>query len=150
MPMSIFSSLDLAGRALSVQRTRLDVVSANLANAQTTRVDGREGPYRRRDVVVRTTDVEDNFGRVLRDELGDPVSGVEVARIAEDTSEARLVFDPDHPDANADGYVAYPNVNTVEEMVNMITSMRSYQANLSVVSGIQEMARRALSIGRSG
>ena len=150
MPMSVFTNLELAGRALSVQRTRLDVVSANLANAQTTRVDGRIEPYRRRDVVLEADSVRGPFGRLLRDELGAPARTVRVADVREDTAEPRLVYDPDHADANEDGYVAYPNVNTVEEMVNMITSMRTYQANLSVVSGIQEMSRRALSIGRTG
>ena len=150
MSLSVFSSLDLAGRALSVQRTRLDVVSANLANAQTTRVDGQVGPYRRRDVVLEATTARTEFGQALRNELGDAVQTVQVSDIREDRAAPRMVYDPDHPDANGEGYVAYPNINTVEEMVNMITSMRTYQANLSVVSGIQEMAQRALSIGRTG
>lgn len=150
MTLSVFTSLELAGRALSAQRTRLDVVSANLANAETTRVQGQSGPFRRRDVVLEADLVRGRFGQILQDELGEGVPAVRVAEIREDPAPPRLVYDPDHPDANEDGYVAYPNVNTVEEMVNMITSMRTYQANLSVVSGIQEMARRALSIGRTG
>ncbi len=150
MTLSVFTSLQLAGRALSVQRTRLDVVSANLANAQTTQVEGREGPYRRRDVVLESDVARGSFGQALRDELGGTFPTVRVADIREDSAPPRLKYDPDHPDANEDGYVAYPNINTVEEMVNMITSMRTYQANLSVVSGIQEMSRRALSIGRTG
>ena len=150
MSLSVFTSLELAGRALSAQRTRLDVVSANLANAQTTRVLGQEGPYRRRDVVLEADEVRGAFGQILQDELGGSVPAVRVAEIVEDTAPPRMEYNPDHPDANEEGYVAFPNVNTVEEMVNMITSMRTYQANLSVVSGIQEMSRRALSIGRTG
>ena len=150
MSLSVFTSLELAGRALSAQRTRLDVVSANLANAQTTRVQGQDGPYRRRDVVLEAEAIRGDFGQALQDELGEPIRGVAVSEVREDPSPPRLVYDPDHPDANDEGYVAYPNINTVEEMVNMITSMRTYQANLSVISGIQEMSRRALSIGRTG
>ncbi len=150
MTQSVFTSLELAGRALSVQKTRLDLVSANLANAQTTRVDGQIGPYRRRDAVLVAEAARDNFGQILQDELGQPVTTVTVSEVVEDMAPPRLEYDPDHPDANVEGYVAYPNVNAVEEMVNMITSMRSYQANLAVVSGIQDMSRRALSIGRTG
>lgn len=148
MPISVFHSLDLVGRALSVQRQRLDVVSANLANAQTTRVEGQEGPYRRRDVILEAEPVRTEFGQVLRNAVGEEINTVKVTDIQEDVADPKMVYDPGHPDANEDGYVAYPNINTVEEMVNMITSMRTYQANLSVVSGLKDMAQRALSIGK--
>lgn len=145
--ISVFDALDLAGRALSVQRTRLDVASTNLANAQTTRsADGTT--FRRRDVVLEDQRVNTQFGAALDHALGDPVRSVKVAEIREDEAPPRMVYDPDHPDAGPDGFVAYPNINTVEEMVNMITTMRSYQANINVLSGIREMAQRALGIGR--
>ena len=145
--ISIFDALDLAGRALSIQRTRLDVASTNLANAQTTRAENGE-VFRRRDVVLEDQTVSTDFGGELDLALGDPIRTVRVAEIREDEAPPRMVHDPDHPDAGPDGFVAYPNINTVEEMVNMITTMRSYQANLNVLSGIREMAQRALGIGR--
>jgi flagellar basal-body rod protein FlgC len=148
MSVSVFRAIELAGRALSAQRTRLDVVSNNLANAQTTRTP-EGGPYRRRDVVLAEDTARDAFGRALVDAGGAPVSTVKVEEIREDTEPPRMVHDPGHPDADAQGYVAYPNVNTVEEMVNMITTMRSYQANLSVFTNLKDMAQRALGIGRS-
>ncbi|MEM7676675.1 MAG: flagellar basal body rod protein FlgC, partial [Myxococcota bacterium] len=120
------------------QRTRLDVVSANLANAQTTRAADGNGPYRRQDVILEAHSVFD-----------DTMASVRVAEITEDPEPPRLVYNPSHPDADQEGYVAYPNVNTMEEMVDMITAMRSYQANLSVVASVQEMARSSLTIGRN-
>ncbi|MGF1510205.1 MAG: flagellar basal body rod protein FlgC [Myxococcota bacterium] len=144
---NIFDAFTLAGRALSVQRARLDVASSNLANAQTTRTE-QGGPYRRRDVVLRETREPGSFEAVLRGEA-DRVRSVEVDHVREDAAPPRLVFEPDHPDADSNGFVAYPNINTVEEMVNMITSMRSYQANLNVLSGLRTLAERALTIGRN-
>lgn len=146
--ISIFDALDLAGRALSAQRTRLDVASTNLANAQTTRSETGE-VFRRRDVILEDEVARANFGREFDLALGDAVRGVRVAEIRQDEAPPRMVHDPDHPDAGPDGYVAYPNINTVEEMVDMITTMRSYQANLNVLNGIREMAQRALGIGKS-
>jgi flagellar basal-body rod protein FlgC len=146
--MSFLRSFELTGRALSAQRTRLDVVSGNLANAQTTRTP-EGGPYRRRDVVLAEAPAQDEFGQLLADATGTPVSTVEVAEVASDESPPRMIHDPSHPDANAEGYVAMPNINTVEEMVNMITTMRSYQANLSVFQNLTESVQRALGIGRS-
>jgi len=145
--MSVFDALELAGRSLSVQRTRLDVASSNLANAQTTRTEDGEF-FRRRDVVLEDDALAASFGAHFDHALGESVRGVKVAEIREDEAPPRMVHDPDHPDAGPDGFVAYPNINTVEEMVNMITTMRSYQANLNVLSGLREMAQRALGIGR--
>lgn len=147
MALSVFKALELAGRALSTQRTRLDVVSSNLSNAQTTAPDGEVG-YRRRDVVLSNRPARGAFGRMLRDAAGGPVPSVEVRDIREDDAPPRLVHEPTHPHANEDGYVAYPNVSPVEEMVDMITTMRSYQANLSVLSAVREMAQRAFNIGK--
>lgn len=149
MGLSVFKAMELNGQALSTQRLRLDVVSSNLANAQTTRTP--EGlPYRRRDVALSTDVARGRFGEILHNELMEPTRTVQVQEIVEDTAPPRMVFDPHHPDADPAGYVAMPNVNAVEEMVNMITIMRSYQANLNVFSSIQEMTSRALTIGRNG
>lgn len=149
MTLSVSTQLTLVGHALFAQRTRLDVVSANLANAETTRVAGRDGPYRRRDVILEARSTASTFNDVMANWGGDETTSVEVVDIVEDVQEPRLVYDPNHPDADSDGYVAFPNVNSMEEMVNMITAMRTYQANLSVVTSIQDMARRSLNIGRS-
>lgn len=147
MALSVFKALELAGRALSSQRTRLDVVSGNLANAQTTAPNGEVG-YRRRDVVLTTEPARDDFGRMLRDDRGQLVDTVHVDDVREDSAPPRMVYEPSHPHANEDGYVAYPNITPVEEMVDMITTMRSYQANLSVLGAVREMAQRAFNIGR--
>jgi flagellar basal-body rod protein FlgC len=143
---SIFDAFNLAGQSLSVQRTRLDVASSNLANAQTTRTEDG-GPYRRRDVVVSDYAARGRFDVYLR-RAQDAVRGVKVDEVREDPAPPRLVYQPDHPDADPNGFVAYPNINTVEEMVNMITTMRSYQANLTVLSGLRDSAQNALTIGR--
>ncbi len=148
MPLNTFQMMQLAGNSLSVQRTRLDVVSANLANAQTTRTpDG--GPYKKRSVYLEEQALRDRFGNELSEAMQSGVKGVAVSEIKEDESAPRLEYDPGHPDANEDGYVAYPNVNSMEEMVDMITIMRSYQANLQVFSAAREMAQRALNMGRN-
>ena len=147
MAVSVFKALELAGRAMSAQRRRLDAVSNNLANAETTAAPG-ETPYRRQDVILAPESARDSFGRVLTDAMGKPMQTVSVAEIREDTSEPKRVFRPDHPHADEQGYVAMPNVNVVEEMVDMMTAMRSYQANLSVLSTFRDFAQRALSIGR--
>lgn len=146
MSVSIFRALELAGRSLSAQRTRLDVASSNLANAQTTRTP-EGGPYQRRDVILAEDPARNGFGRILGDAVGAP-SSVRVEEVRADPSPPRMVYEPGHPDADISGYVAYPNVNTVEEMVNMITTMRTYQANLSAFGAIREMAQKALGIGR--
>lgn len=147
MGISVFKALELAGRAMSTQRTRLDVVSSNLANAQTTAPDGEVG-YRRRSVVLASEPARGTFGRMLRDAAGAPVASVGVKNVQEDDAPPRMVHDPTHPHANEDGYVAYPNVSPVEEMVDMITTMRAYQANLSVLTAVRDMAQRAFSIGK--
>lgn len=149
MTLSVFKAMELNGRALSTQRLRLDVVSSNLANAQTTRTP-EGGPYRRRDVALATDVARGRFGEILHDELMEPTRTVQVQEVVADPAPPRMVFDPQHPDADPNGYVAMPNINSVEEMVNMITIMRSYQANLNVFSSLQEMTTRALTIGRNG
>ncbi len=149
MPLNTFQMMQLAGRSLSVQRTRLDVVSSNLANAQTTRTP-EGGPYKKRSVYLEEAALRDQFGNELTEAMNDGVRGVAVAGVEEDESAPRMEYEPGHPDADEDGYVAYPNVNSMEEMVDMITIMRSYQANLQVFSAAREMAQRALNMGRNG
>jgi flagellar basal-body rod protein FlgC len=134
--MKLLNLMDTMASGLSAQRTRLEVASANLANAQTTRSpDG--GPYRRREVV---------FAASVGGEEG--VGGVEVAEIKKDEAPPRMEYDPGHPDANGEGYVAYPNISVVEEMVDMITASRAYEAGVTAMRTASGMADRALSIGR--
>jgi len=124
----------------------MEVVSSNLANAQTTRTP-EGGPYKRRDVVVAAEKPRDDFGMLLEDEMDQSVHTVRLVEIQPDETEPRLVYDPDHPDSNEEGYVAYPNVDSMEEMVNLITVMRSYEANLSTITAVRDMTTSALRIG---
>lgn len=133
--MKLLSLMDTVATGLSAQRTRMEVASSNMANAHTTRT-AEGGPYRRRDVVVASR------------EEGGGVAGVEVAEIRSDPSEPRREYDPGHPDADASGYVAYPNINVVEEMVDMITASRAYEAGVTAMRTATNMAERALGIGR--
>jgi flagellar basal-body rod protein FlgC len=142
--------LKTAGSALTAQRLRMDVVSSNLANAEATSTP-EGGPYKRERVV---------FGPVLRDSFsklagsadavatGASSGGVEVKGIVQDEEAPRLVFDPTHPDADADGFVAYPNIDMVTEMTDMLSASRSYEANITVVNVAKAMAQRAMDIGR--
>jgi flagellar basal-body rod protein FlgC len=144
--MDVFKTMDVVGSALSAERTRLNAISSNVANANTVRgVDG--GPYKRKDVVLSSVPMGNEFGEVL-DEKTSTHTEVRVAEVVEDNSGGRPVYDPDHPDANAEGYVFYPNVNPVEEMANMISAERAFQTNVNVFNTTKQMALKALEIGR--
>ncbi|MHB9025440.1 MAG: flagellar basal body rod protein FlgC [Armatimonadota bacterium] len=126
------NSMDISASGLSAQRTRLDLIAENLANAETTRTP--EGtPYKRRQAVFS-----------LKPEEG----GVEVSGIVEDARAPRLVYEPGHPDANAEGYVQFPNVNAVEEMIDLVSATRAYEANVTALNASKSMTRKALEIGR--
>lgn len=141
--IDFFTAMEVSASGLAAQRTRMNVASSNLANAQTTEAaDG--GPYRRRDVVLASAAVpgaaDAPFAAAIR--------GVAVSQIAPDAAPPRLEYDPGHPKANAQGYVAYPNVNPVEEMVDMITASRAYEAGITTMTTAVNMAERALGIGK--
>lgn len=140
--MDFFTAMDISASGLSVQRTRMNVAASNLANAQTTQAAGG-GPYKRRDVIVSSVDVPEATGA-----LDTQLKAVEVSNIAQDAAPPRLEYDPGHPQANAQGYVAYPNINPVQEMVDMITASRAYEAGVTTMSTAVSMAERALGIGR--
>jgi len=147
--MGFFSSLDIGASGLTAQRVRMDTISQNIANVNTTRTaDGT--PYRRRDVVFEERTDSNSFSSVLSDATSklNGGQGVRVAKIAEDSSEFKKVYDPGHPDADADGYVSMPNVDVVTEMVNMISSTRSYEANVTSINATKSMALKALEIGK--
>jgi len=125
----------------------MNVISSNLANVQTTRT-GHGGPYKRRDVVFEAIPLPSSFREVLRNALDDGVAEVRVVNIVADGSFPKMVYDPNHPDANASGYVAMPNINVIEEMVNMLSATRSYEANVTAIQAAKGMALKALEIGR--
>lgn len=147
--MGLFTGIEISSSGLSAQRLRLDVISSNIANAETTRTgevdeNGNPVPYRRKNVVFEFTP----FSVYLEKKIG-RLGGVRVSRIVEDPSEPRLVYNPDHPDADAEGYVRMPNVNVLTEMVDLISATRSYEANVTTLNATKEMFLRALEIGRS-
>jgi flagellar basal-body rod protein FlgC len=142
--MDATSSLAISASALQAQRLRMDVISANLANAQSTRTP-EGGPYKRRDVVLEAMP-----GGSFDDMLGQEGGGaVRVARVVADEKPPRVVFDPGHPDADARGYVAYPNVNPITEMVDLMAATRAYEANVAAVNATKRVLEAALSIGRA-
>ena len=141
--MDLFNSMDIAADGLSVQRKRMDIIASNLANAETTQTKNG-GPYRRQDVMVRSVDLDSKFNNELRDAVGS--KSVTIARVVKDPKPPRIVYDPTHPDANPEGYVTYPNVNPVDEMVNMMTAQRSFEANMSIMRTLKQMANNAISL----
>ena len=145
--MDFFTAMQVSASGLNAERERLNVSSSNLANVQTTRT-AAGGPYKRRDVVLQS---EPTFDQISGGTAGGDtktIQGVKVASIVQDQTAPRLEYDPGHPDANPEGYVAYPNVNVVEEMVDMITASRAYEAGVTALSTAVSMAERAMSIGK--
>jgi flagellar basal-body rod protein FlgC len=141
---TISAAIAAAGSALTAERVRLESAVSNLANAESTRgPDGK--PYRRRDVVLQTADVS-TFDAALGRANG--AVGVKVAAVVEDQSAPRRRYEPSHPDADAEGFVQMPNVDSAEEMVDMISSARAYQANLSAIGLMKDLVQRALDLGR--
>ncbi|PHV71737.1 flagellar basal body rod protein FlgC [Sporanaerobium hydrogeniformans] len=146
--MSFFGSMDTSTSGLTAQRLRLDIISQNIANANTTRTP-EGGPYRRKTVLFESiTNQSNNFGDILNQKINSQNNGVRVSQIVEDNSPFPVVYDPTHPDANAQGYVEQPNVNIVTEMVNMISASRSYEANVTAFNNMKSMINSALAIGK--
>lgn len=143
--MDLFSSMNVSSSALSAERTRINLISSNLANANTTRTP-EGGPYKRKDAVFTATQATNSFGRALDGAANKDIRQVQVTQIVEDQNPPRLQYDPSHPDANPQGYVAMPNVNTIEEMADMINTTRSYEANVTAVQAAKSMAMKALEI----
>ncbi|SHI67158.1 flagellar basal body rod protein FlgC [Propionispora hippei] len=145
--MGMFGAIDSAASGLTAERLRMDVISNNIANANTTRT-AKGGPYRRQLVVFEPRSEQASFSQILSKEMGAGGDGVKVVGITEDDSPTRMVYDPHHPDANQAGYVEMPNVNIVTEMVDMITATRAYEANVTAVNSAKSMALKALEIGK--
>jgi flagellar basal-body rod protein FlgC len=138
--MDIFSSIEINSSGMSAERKRMNLISSNIANARTTRTK-EGGPYKRKDAVFQATPLDG-----VSKEDGSQAPGVLVSKILEDSAPPQLKYEPNNPDADANGYVAYPNISVVEEMVNMITATKSYEANAASVQAAKDMAKKALNI----
>ena len=145
--MNVFSAMEIISTGLAAERTRLNVTASNLANAQTTRTQ-QGGPYRRQDPVFQSEPVVNRFQELLNDRIARQAQGVRTAAIVQDQNPPQMVYEPGHPDADGQGYVAYPNVSAVEEMVNMMMAARAYEAGTTAMQMVNGMAQSALQIGR--
>jgi flagellar basal-body rod protein FlgC len=145
--MRLDELFNVSGAGMKAQMMRMEVVSANIANVNATRTP-EGGPYRRRDVVFESAPVGGGFADALANQGGAPLQGVAVSKVTEDPSPFLRKYEPEHPDAGPDGYVLYPNVNIVSEMVNLQEASRSYEANLSVILSIKNMIAKTFEIGR--
>ncbi|MGD9970667.1 MAG: flagellar basal body rod protein FlgC [Sulfuricurvum sp.] len=161
--MAFLDSFDISGYGLSAQRVRVNTISSNIANAQTTRTD-EGGPYRRQEVVFKAVDFNKVYNQALEretsaleysDPLNEGLKGIKaypaiqsvvVDKITRDDSAPKMKYDPSHPDADANGYVAYPNINPVIEMADLVEATRSYQANVAAFESAKTMAGNAISI----
>ncbi len=161
--MAFLNSFDISGYGLSAQRVRVNTISSNIANASTTRTD-EGGPYRRKEVVFKAQNFDELLGNALRgstNSLGysDPlkegnfnqkvnpaIMSVIIDKIVQDDSEPKMKYEPSHPDADASGYVAYPNINPVVEMADLVEATRSYQANVAAFESAKNMANSALTL----
>lgn len=148
--MAFLSSMNISASAMTAQRMRLDVASENIVNIDTTRTQAG-GPYRRK-IVVLEEKPSDNFRRMLLNAAGRGTQGtrggVQVAEIVEDPSDLKAVYNPNHPDADADGYVMMPNVDLIKETVDSMSATRSYEANITAFNALKTMANKAMEIGK--
>lgn len=145
--MDLFTTFDIAASGLKAQTTRLNTISSNLANAETTSTP-EGGPYKKKSVVFQAQPVSFQQHLTASSRNLAPAEGVSVAKIVEDTNPPQRVFDPSHPDAKEDGYVELPNVDVFSEMVDMMSATRSYEANTTTIKSAKRMAMKALDIGR--
>ncbi len=143
--MSLFSSLQVSASGMAAERTRAEILVENMANSETTRTP-EGGPYHRKDVVFSTDVQASPFSAVFQNEIG---TGVAVSEITEDTRDPERRYMPGHPDADATGYVAFPRMNPAEDMVDLLNSTRSYQANIAAISSVKDMISRSIDIMRA-
>ena len=145
--MSLFSLLSVGASGMAAQRERAELLVENMANAETTRTP-EGGPYRRKDVVFEAQPVESSFSSVF-EALAEPgVTGVRVRETIVDTREPQMRYLPGHPDADADGYVAFPRVNPAEDMVDLMGAARNYGANVAAMTAVKDMIQRSLDLMR--
>jgi flagellar basal-body rod protein FlgC len=143
---SLFGVLSIGASGMEAQRTRAELLVENLANAETTRTP-EGGPYRRKDVVFESAAVSSPFSSMFRSQL-ESAGGVAVSEIVTDSSDPERRYMPGHPDADKDGYVAFPKINTAEDMVDLMNASRSYQANVSAISAVKDMIQRSIDLMR--
>jgi flagellar basal-body rod protein FlgC len=145
--MSLFSVMSVSASGMAAQRARAELLVENLANAETTRT-AEGGPYRRKDVIFSTEPVEASFSSVFEEAAGSALTGVKVADIVVDDREPERRYLPGHPDADKDGYVAFPRINPAEDMVDLMGAARSYEANVSAMSAVKDMIQRSIDLLR--
>jgi flagellar basal-body rod protein FlgC len=146
--VSLFSSIEVSASGMAAQRARTEVLVENLANSETTRTpDG--GPYRRKDVVFSEDSSIGSFSSQFDSALGPTLSGVAVSEVSVDDSAPEMRYQPGHPDANKDGYVAYPKINPAEDMVDLLGASRGYEANVAAISAVKDMINKSLDLFRS-
>ena len=143
--MSLLSALSVSASGMSAQRQRTELLVENLANADTTRTP-EGGPYRRKDVVFASD--PNSFSSLFENQVNDQAVGVRVADVVTDTREPEKRYLPGHPDADANGYVAFPRMNPAEDMVDLLNASRSYQANVSAISAVKDMLQKSLDLFR--
>lgn len=139
--------MNISSSGLAANRKRIETISSNIANAQTTRT-AEGGPYRRKEVVLGSEPARESFGDILEGEIDAQAQTVHVTEVVSSNEPPILKYDPTHPDANKDGYVAMPNINVMKEMADMISAQRAYEANISALNTTKGMALKALEIGR--
>ena len=142
--MGMFDAMNISATGMTAQQLRVDIISQNIANANSTR--GQDGECYRRKTVIMAEKGQTAFGNVLQTCLGQRFTGTKVTAIATDMSDLKMVYDPDHPDADENGYVSYPNVDTVQEMTDMIDASRSYEANVTAFQATKSMASKGLEL----
>jgi flagellar basal-body rod protein FlgC len=145
--MDLFNALKISGTSLNTQRTVMNIISTNVANAQTTRTE-EGGPYRRKIAVLGPAEVPSDFSRIFANRVEKGQEGVEVKEIVADMSDLATQYDPQHPDADERGYVTLPNVNILEEMVQLMSAARNYEASVTAFNSAKNMILKALEIGR--
>ena len=144
--MSLFSALSISASGMAAQRTRAELLTENLANAETTRTP-EGGPYRRKDVVFESAPVESPFSSIFSAQVNSP-TGVTVGDVITDSSEPERRYMPGHPDADKDGYVAFPKMNPAEDMVDLMGSARTYEANVAAIGAVKDMIQRSIDLLR--
>ncbi len=145
--MDFMTALDIGASGLSAERTSINITSMNLANAKTTRT-AEGGPYKRKTVLLASTPVDEPFSKHMQGALDKELSGVRVMNVATDNRPFKEVYEPGHPDADENGMVKYPDINVVEEMVNLMTAQRGFEANVNTMEAVKTMYNKALEIGR--
>ena len=145
--MDFMTAIDIGASALNAERTNMNIISMNLANVKTTRTE-QGGPYRRKTTIMAAQDVDDPFSKHMQGALDRELKGVRVMHVATDSRPLKRVYEPGHPDADKDGFVAYPDINVVEEMASLMTAQRGYEANVTTIDTVKAMYTKALEISR--